>query len=667
MALETAKRRLPIAAWDWVGVGKWGPAGCLADRAVGGGLASGVKQHWPGAAGKGVELMAAGNGGGSAPRHRPGAAGDGLDLMAAGNGGGGLVGGVKPYWPAGVGEGPDLLTVGGGLDLMAAGDGGDGGLADGVKQHWPGGAGERLELLAVGNGGGGVLAEDVKPHWPAGVGEGPELLTVGGGLELMSTGDGGGGGGGLAGGVKPYWLGAAGKGLELLAAGGGGLAEDVKPHWPAGVGEGPDLLMVGGGLELLAAGDGGLAGGVKPYWPGAAGECLELMAAGGGGLADGVKSYWPGAVGEGPDLLTVGEGLELMAAGDGGGGLADGVKSYWPGAVGEGPDLLTVGEGLELLAAGDGGDGGGDGGGVQWHRAAMVGECLEVLGVKPGGVYLDGTVGEGGHARALLDGSAPDGVVIGIDRDPRSVAAARRRLGGYGSRAALVHGTYADMGRIAAARGIEAVDGILLDLGFSSRQVDMAGYGFSFQRDEPLDMRYDWAGATAAQLVNSAGERELADLIYRYGEERRSRAIARAIVNSRPIATTGQLAQAVMRAVGGRRGGRHPATRTFQALRIAVNGELEQLSGGLAAAIELLGPGGRLAVISYHSLEDRLVKGWVQRESALCVCPPRLPVCVCERRPTVRVVRRRAARPGAAETAANPRVRSARLRAVERV
>lgn len=357
-------------------------------------------------------------------------------------------------------------------------------------------------------------------------------------------------------------------------------------------------------------------------------------------MAEGVKPYWP-------------------AAGNAGGRLADGVKPHWPAAIGEG---------LDVLAAGDGGGGGAGGaGGVAWHRAAMVGECLEVLGVKPGGVYLDGTVGEGGHALALLDGSAPDGVVIGIDRDPRSVAAARRRLGGYGSRVALVHGTYADMGRIAAARGFEAVDGILLDLGFSSRQVDMAGYGFSFQRDEPLDMRYDRAGATAAELVNSAGERELADLIYRYGEERRSRAIARAIVNSRPIATTGQLAQAVMRAVGGRRGGRHPATRTFQALRIAVNGELEQLSGGLAAAIELLGPGGRLAVISYHSLEDRLVKGWIGRESAVCVCPPGLPVCVCERRPTVRAVRRRAARPAAAETAANPRVRSARLRAVERV
>ena len=301
------------------------------------------------------------------------------------------------------------------------------------------------------------------------------------------------------------------------------------------------------------------------------------------------------------------------------------------------------------------------------HRPALVSECLELLAVKSGGVYLDGTVGEGGHARAMLDRAAPDGVVIGIDRDPRSLEAAQRRLSRYGSRAVLAHGTYADMGRIAGDRGIDAVDGILLDLGFSSRQVDRAGYGFSWQRDEALDMRYDPVGATAAEFVNSAGEVELADVIYRYGEERRSRAIARAIVNNRPIATTGQLAQVVTRAVGGRRGGRHPATRTFQALRIAVNGELEQLAAGLAAAMDLLAPGGRLAVISYHSLEDRLVKGWIDRESASCVCPPGLPVCVCEQRPTLRALRRRVVRPAAAETAANPRSRSARLRAVERV
>ena len=301
------------------------------------------------------------------------------------------------------------------------------------------------------------------------------------------------------------------------------------------------------------------------------------------------------------------------------------------------------------------------------HRPVLLPETLDLLAVSAGGTYVDGTLGEGGHTEGILEQSGPDGAVLGIDRDPRSVAVARRRLERYGGRAVLVHGNYADMGRIAAERGIAAVDGILLDLGFSSRQVDAAGYGFSFQRDEPLDMRYDSTGETAADLVNSLSERELADVIFQYGEERRSRAIARAIVRSRPVATTCQLADMVARAVGRRRGGRHPATRTFQALRIAVNRELEQVAAGLAAAGELLRSGGRLAVISYHSLEDRLVKEWMDRETATCVCPPELPVCVCERQPRFRAARRRTVRPSDDERTSNPRSRSARLRVVERI
>ena len=300
------------------------------------------------------------------------------------------------------------------------------------------------------------------------------------------------------------------------------------------------------------------------------------------------------------------------------------------------------------------------------HRPVMLAETLESLAVKPGGVYLDGTLGEGGHTLGILQQSEPDGLVLGIDRDPRSVAASRTRLARYGQRAILTHGNYADMQQIADRRGISAVDGVLLDLGFSSRQIDRAGYGFSFQRDEPLDMRYDPTGETAADVVNSLRESELADVIFQYGEERRSRAIARAIVNSRPIATTGQLASVVARAVGGRRGGRHPATRTFQALRIAVNGELERLQEGLAAATELLAPGGRLVVIGYHSLEDRIVKEWMDRETATCVCPPQLPVCVCQREPRLRLARRRPLRPSDAEQSSNPRSRSARLRVAER-
>ena len=183
---------------------------------------------------------------------------------------------------------------------------------------------------------------------------------------------------------------------------------------------------------------------------------------------------------------------------------------------------------------------------------------MEWLSAGSGGIYLDGTVGEGGHSEAILEASKPNGVVLGIDRDPRSVDAARRRLTGYGDRAQIVHGSYADMADLARQAGIERVDGVLLDLGFSSRQVDSAGYGLSFQRDESLDMRYDTAGPTAADLLNHTDERELADVIYRYGEERRSRAIARAIVAARPITTTGRLAAVVARALGGRRGSRHP-------------------------------------------------------------------------------------------------------------
>lgn len=301
------------------------------------------------------------------------------------------------------------------------------------------------------------------------------------------------------------------------------------------------------------------------------------------------------------------------------------------------------------------------------HRPVMLVESLQLLQAKSGGVYVDGTLGEGGHALGMLQQSEPDGVVLGIDRDSRSVEASRARLGHYGDRAMLVHGNYADMQRIASQRGIAAADGILLDLGFSSRQVDLPGYGFSFQRDEPLDMRYDPVGETAADFLNTANEAEVADVIFRYGEERRSRAIARAIVNGRPISTTGQLANLVARALGGRRGGRHPATRTFQALRIAANQELKHLRAGLAAATELLAPGGRLVVISYHSLEDRLVKGWLDQESATCVCPPELPICVCEHQPRLRAVQRRITRPTDAEQSSNPRSRSARLRVAERI
>lgn len=300
------------------------------------------------------------------------------------------------------------------------------------------------------------------------------------------------------------------------------------------------------------------------------------------------------------------------------------------------------------------------------HQPVMPAEVVEYLAVSAGKVYLDGTLGEGGHAERILQESTPDGVLLGIDRDPRTLEAARRRLDSYGQRATVAQGSYADMIRIARDNNIAGVDGVLLDLGFSSRQIEGAGYGLSFQTDEMLDMRYDPSGETAADMVNQTSETVLADLIFRFGEERRSRAIARHIVRNRPIRTTGELARVVSQALGGRRGRTHPATRTFQALRIAVNQELEHLDAGLAAVGDLLNPGGRLVVISYHSLEDRIVKSWVERQTAVCVCPPELPVCACERRPKFQAVRRRVVRPTESERNRNPRSRSAVMRIVER-
>lgn len=326
----------------------------------------------------------------------------------------------------------------------------------------------------------------------------------------------------------------------------------------------------------------------------------------------------------------------------------------------------------------------GDGMDTSWHRPALLTEVVGQLGVRPDGWYVDGTVGDGGHAAALLRASAPSGCVLGIDRDPRSLIRAAARLESFnhppaespgtpGRPARFIpsQGSYANMVELARqAWGATAqADGILLDLGLSSRQVDEPGFGGSFQREEPLDMRFDPAAATptAADIVNTWPERDLARLLAEYGEE--PRALARALIRRRPLHTTGQLA-AVAAEIVGNRGGRrriHPATRVFQALRMAVNDELNQLAAGLTAAVQLLTPGGRLAVISYHSLEDRVVKNFLTQQAAACLCPPGLPVCVCRHQPTLRLVNRRVIRPEAAETAANPRSRSARLRVAERL
>lgn len=304
------------------------------------------------------------------------------------------------------------------------------------------------------------------------------------------------------------------------------------------------------------------------------------------------------------------------------------------------------------------------------HAPVMVSEVVEALNVRPGGSYIDATVGLGGHAAAILEAASPGGRLLGIDRDSQALAIAGERLAGYGAAVVLVHGVFWEIEEIGRGHGFASVDGVLFDLGVSSLQLDTPGRGFSFQRDEALDMRMDPGQAlTAAEIVNTYEEQELADLIYRFGEERRSRAIARAIVKRRPLRTTGDLANAIEQAVGrGRERQINPATLTFQALRIAVNQELDLLEDTLSATHGLLaGVGARIVVLAFHSLEDRIVKDHFRREATRCICPPRQPVCTCDHVATLRLVNRRVRRPAADEIAANPRARSARLRAAESI
>ncbi len=304
-----------------------------------------------------------------------------------------------------------------------------------------------------------------------------------------------------------------------------------------------------------------------------------------------------------------------------------------------------------------------------FHQPVLVPEVLQQLRIGRGGVFVDGTVGEGGHAGAMLQASMPEGRVLGIDRDPRSLARASATLAGSGGRFMPAQGNYADMEVIAAERSIFAVDGVLLDLGLSSRQLEAPGYGFSFQVDEPLDMRFDPQSLLSAdELVNTYSEQQLAAIISEYGEEPRARRIAQAMVRNRPIYSSGQLARIVASALGANKRRRtHPATKTFQALRIAVNNELQHLGQGLSAALRLLSAGGRLAVISYHSLEDRTVKQVLAREASSCICPPGLPVCICGHEPSVKLVNRKIIRPSSEEIESNPRSRSARMRVAERL
>ena len=291
------------------------------------------------------------------------------------------------------------------------------------------------------------------------------------------------------------------------------------------------------------------------------------------------------------------------------------------------------------------------------HRPVLLEPVIEWLDPQPGQSFIDCTVGNGGHAAAVLERTAPSGRLLGIDADPAAITVSSDRLASFGRRVVLEHANFRDLATVASSHDFPSVDGVLIDLGLSSRQLDVSGRGFSFRRDEPLDMRFDAEqGETAADLLNRLEERELADLLYAYADERRSRRVARAIVRQRtraPLTTTADLVSAVEAALGPRRGRIHPATRTFQALRIAVNRELESLDAVLSQAAALLTVGGRLAVISFHSLEDRRVKQFFRGGGT-----GDAPLTALTRRPVT---------PAPEEITANPRARSAKLRVAERV
>jgi 16S rRNA (cytosine1402-N4)-methyltransferase len=302
------------------------------------------------------------------------------------------------------------------------------------------------------------------------------------------------------------------------------------------------------------------------------------------------------------------------------------------------------------------------------HVPVLLREVVDGLAVEPGGRYIDCTLGGGGHAAAILDRASPGGQLLGMDADPEALDMARERLDAYRDSVLLVNENFVNLRAVADQYDFQPVHGVLFDLGLSSYQLGSDSRGFSFQSEAALDMRLNPdQPETAEDIVNSLPENELARLLWAYGEETHSHRIARQIVRERPIRTTLQLAKTVELALGGRRGRIHPATRTFQALRIAVNRELQHLETALGQALGLLGIGGRLAVISYHSLEDRIVKRFTQRESRDCVCPPEVPVCVCGHRASLRIVNKRVITPSQAEVRSNPRSRSARLRVAELV
>lgn len=307
------------------------------------------------------------------------------------------------------------------------------------------------------------------------------------------------------------------------------------------------------------------------------------------------------------------------------------------------------------------------------HIPVLFEETMELLNVKPGGIYIDGTLGGAGHSMEIARRMMPDGVLIGIDQDENAIRAASERLQAYGRQVRIVHDNFKNMKAISRELGLKGVDGILLDIGVSSHQLDEEERGFSYMHDGPLDMRMDRSGdRTAEEIINSAAEQELTRIIKEYGEEKWAARIAKFIVDERKkdrIASTLQLVEIIKKAIpaAARREGGHPAKRTFQALRIAVNDELNVLERTIADAVEILNPEGRLAIITFHSLEDRIVKTAFNSMERPCTCPPQFPVCVCGKEPLVKVVTKKPVVAADAELKINSRAKSAKLRVAERV
>jgi len=304
------------------------------------------------------------------------------------------------------------------------------------------------------------------------------------------------------------------------------------------------------------------------------------------------------------------------------------------------------------------------------HVPVLLQETLEALAIRPDGTYVDCTVGGAGHSAEIAARLGPTGRLIGLDQDENALKAAGDRLAPFGDRVTLVKTNFADIAAVIERLGTGPVSGILMDIGVSSHQLDEADRGFSFHQDAPLDMRMDRENpVSAATVVNEWPEEEIARILWEYGEERWSKRIAQFIVKARPLGTTSDLVDAIKKAIpaAARREGGHPARRTFQAIRIAVNDELGVLERGLAGALQVLEPGGRLAVITFHSLEDRIVKQTFARWVSPCTCPPQIPICMCGKKPQVEHVSRKPVTAGEIELEANPRSRSAKLRTVSRI